>query len=105
MTAPLKTRVFLGAVLLLAVACSLCAGYASSAGPAGRDQCRLVVRGLNLCDLALWYEAMHTRHPSQADLFAPFGDFPGAPEHFPSGSLAPPLRPPVEPAPPAGGGS
>ena len=35
---------------------------------------------------------MHTRHPSQADAFAAFGDFPGAPEHFPSGSLAPPPR-------------
>ncbi len=42
-------------------------------------------------DLALWSEARYTRHPSQTDLFSPFQDFPGAMEHFPSGSIiAPP---------------
>lgn len=99
MVFPTRTRIFLGALLTLAAACSICVGWSLSAPPPGRKQCSLVVRELGLSDLALWYEAMHTRHPSQADLFAPFGDFPGAPEHFPSGSLAPPLRQtgPLEP--------
>ena len=46
---------------------------------------------LHLSDLALWTEARYTRHPSQADLFSAFQDSPGAPEHFPAGSvLSPP---------------
>jgi len=56
---------------------------------------------LSLSDLALWTEARYTRHPSQADLFSAFQDSPGAPEHFPAGSILspPPLltRPPVQP--------
>ena len=50
-----------------------------------------LVRHLQLTDLAIWTEARYTRHPSQADLFTPFQEFPGALEHFPAGSLlAPP---------------
>jgi hypothetical protein len=45
---------------------------------------------LELTDLSLWSEARYTRHPSQADLFTPFQDFPGAPEHFPAGSVVGP---------------
>lgn len=45
---------------------------------------------LNLSDLALWTEARYTRHPSQADLFSAFQDLPGAPEHFPAGSILSP---------------
>ena len=45
---------------------------------------------LNLSDLALWTEARYTRHPSQADLFSAFQDSPGAPEHFPAGSILSP---------------
>lgn len=52
---------------------------------------REMVRELQLTDLAIWTEARYTRHPSQADLFTPFQEFPGALEHFPAGSLmAPP---------------
>ena len=52
---------------------------------------RDLVRQLQLTDLAIWTEARYTRHPSQADLFTPFQEFPSAPEHFPAGSLlAPP---------------
>lgn len=52
---------------------------------------RALVRQLQLTDLAIWTEARYTRHPSQADLFTPFQEFPGAMEHFPAGSLlAPP---------------
>ena len=92
MILPDRTRWFLGAVLALAVACAFCAAASLLTGSGGRDQRRLVVDDLGLADLAIWYEAMHTRHPSQSDMFAPFGDFPGSPEHFPSGSLAPPSR-------------
>lgn len=51
---------------------------------------RLLATQLSLTDLALWSEARYTRHPSQADLFTPFQDFPGAPEHFPAGSIVGP---------------
>jgi len=50
-----------------------------------------LARQLQLTDLSIWTEAHYTRHPSQADLFAPFQDFPSSLEHFPAGSLlAPP---------------
>lgn len=51
-----------------------------------------LVRTLQLTDLALWTEARYTRHPSQADRFTPFQDFPSALEHFPAGSIMAPLR-------------
>jgi len=51
---------------------------------------RELVRILSLTDLALFSEARYTRHPSQADLFSAFQDFPGVFEHFPSGSLVMP---------------
>lgn len=92
MTFSLKTKVFFSTVVFLATLCAVSAGLSMKAEWEARDQRRLVVKNLGLTDLALWFEAMHTRHPSQADMFAPFGDYPGALEHFPSGSLAPPLR-------------
>ncbi|MEN8263729.1 MAG: hypothetical protein ABFR82_09725 [Nitrospirota bacterium] len=52
---------------------------------------RALVKKLMLTDLAIWTEARYTRHPSQADLFTPFQDYPASIEHFPSGSIiAPP---------------
>jgi hypothetical protein len=48
---------------------------------------RQLVGYFGLTDLALCSEARYTRHPSQADLFSPFQDFPGSLEHFPTGSL------------------
>ena len=48
---------------------------------------RQLVRSLGLTDLSLWSEARYSRHPSQADLFTPFQDAPGAAEHFPAGSI------------------
>ncbi|PNU20557.1 hypothetical protein C2E25_06680 [Geothermobacter hydrogeniphilus] len=57
---------------------------------------RQLVAGLQLTDFAIWTEARYTRHPSQADFFTPFQDFPGALEHFPAGSLlAPPVSHPL----------
>jgi hypothetical protein len=59
-----------------------------------REASAAVVRRLGLTDLALFTEARYTRHPSQADRFAPVQDHPHALEHFPSGSVAaPPERP------------
>jgi hypothetical protein len=46
-----------------------------------------IVEQLGLTDLAIWTEARYTRHPSQADLFSPFQDFPSSLEHFPAGSV------------------
>jgi len=46
-----------------------------------------LVKNLRLTDLALWTEARYTRHPSQADFFAPFQDMPSSLEHFPAGSV------------------
>ena len=58
---------------------------------------RAMVRRLGLTDLCLFTEARYTRHPSQADHFAPFQDHPQALEHFPSGSLLAPPPPPALP--------
>lgn len=51
---------------------------------------RALVKTLQLTDLCLFTEARYTRHPSQADRFAPFQDHPLALEHFPSGSFVTP---------------
>ncbi len=59
-----------------------------------REDNRLMVRELGLTDLALSTGTSYTRHPSQADLFAPYNEHPCAFEHFPAGSFLPP---PVEP--------
>jgi len=52
-----------------------------------------LVRRLGLTDLAIWSEARYTRHPSQADLFTAFQDYPGAFDHFPAGSIIGPGQP------------
>jgi hypothetical protein len=49
-----------------------------------------IARRLALTDLALWTEARYARHPSQADLFTPFQEFPSSLEHFPAGSIVTP---------------
>ncbi|MCG6553527.1 MAG: hypothetical protein L7F77_14485 [Candidatus Magnetominusculus sp. LBB02] len=51
---------------------------------------RAMVRAMRLTDAAFWTEARYTRHPSQADFFAAFQDFPSSPDHFPAGSIVPP---------------
>lgn len=51
---------------------------------------RQLVKQLGLTDLAIWTEARYTRHPSQADLFTAFQDYPAAFDHFPAGSIIPP---------------
>ncbi len=52
---------------------------------------RQLTHELRLTDFSIWTEARYTRHPSQADWFSPFQDYPSSVEHFPAGSIiAPP---------------
>jgi hypothetical protein len=86
----MKFKVFTGFVLLEIL---LLAGFFVSGEMAIRSRHqeilskRKIVKELMLTDLSLWTEARYTRHPSQADLFTPFQDFPSALEHFPAGSI------------------
>ena len=58
---------------------------------------RTVVSGLGLTDICVSTEARYTRHPAVSDPLVPFMDYPGAIEHFPSGSFwAPPGAVPPE---------
>ena len=49
-----------------------------------------ITSALKLTDISFTNDARYTRHPSQADLFSAFQDYPGSIEHFPSGSVTPP---------------
>ncbi|WP_321366117.1 hypothetical protein [uncultured Desulfuromusa sp.] len=63
---------------------------ASSTHPIDVSEKQQLVNLLGITDLSLSSEARYTRHPTQADVFAAFQDFPGAFEHFPTGSMIPP---------------
>ncbi len=79
--------VLLAVALLWLAAAGHAAARRASASQELAVQSALVSR-LELTDLCLFTEARYTRHPSQADAFAPFQDHPRALEHFPSGSMA-----------------
>jgi hypothetical protein len=91
-------------IAVLLVAAEAAAVIALGAAGAVRDRARLqirntnriLVRELRITDLALSSGTSYTRHPSQADLFAPHGEHPSAIEHFPAGSI---VQPPAAPAP------
>jgi hypothetical protein len=51
---------------------------------------REITSVLKLTDMSFSTDARYTRHPSQADLFSAFQDYPGSIEHFPSGAVVPP---------------
>lgn len=89
-----RHRIFFAILLLLSIGCSaaLFDARLHTTHWMRRElpQLRQLAAELTLTDLAIWSEARYTRHPSQADLFTPFQDFPGAPEHFPAGSLVDP---------------
>lgn len=82
-----------GTLFALLLHCAWRVEQAERADLPGRRQ---LVSHLRLTDFALWSEARYTRHPSQADWFTPFQDFPSSFEHFPAGSLMGPL--PARPA-------
>jgi hypothetical protein len=93
----IRCRFFLSLILLLIGVLSGLALWAqrSTADYLAEDlpSRRQLVARLSLTDLSLWTEARYTRHPSVADLFSPFQDFPGAFEHFPAGGLMAPTGP------------
>lgn len=97
-----RHRLFIGLTLLQAIALALLLLYGNSRVARHSEQhlpaLKATVSALQLTDLSLWTEARYTRHPSQADRFTPFQDFPSALEHFPAGSIMAPVR--AEPSPP-----
>ncbi len=86
--------ILLAAQLLLLAGLLAHGGVEARRAQAGAEPAlRETALRLGLTDLALWTEARYTRHPSQADFFSPFQDFPASLEHFPAGSLtSPPMR-------------
>ena len=92
----IKSKIFIGFILVELLILTALYSYSvydrqvnwSMGLPAKRQ----LVSQLGLTDFAIWTEARYTRHPSQADFFSPFQDFPLSLEHFPAGSvIAPPL--------------
>ena len=87
----IKARVFLAITVIQVIvlaglyAWSMSVARARTAEEIPRKQ--ELVQRLELTDLAIWTEARYTRHPSQADFFAPFQDGPSSLEHFPAGSV------------------
>lgn len=91
------------AVLVAAACVAVLDAGDRRARQAARDPAREAVRELGLADLCLTTEARYTRHPAQADRFAPFQDLPGAFEYAPSGAwMAAPRLAPGGTAPVAG---
>lgn len=92
-----KSTVFIVATCAEILVLSLFYLYSSWIFPArdggNLEAKRELVRALALTDYAIWTEARYTRHPSQADFFAPFQDAPGSFEHFPAGSVIAPVAP------------
>lgn len=85
-----SARAFLAALAVLAALLAVALSRGGSGAAAPHGEIRVLVAALGLTDLAVWSEARYTRHPTQADFFAPFQDAPGAPEHFPAGSVISP---------------
>ena len=87
----LKARAFIAVTIIQVI---VLAGLVTWSASAARVRAveeiprkRELVQRLELTDLAIWTEARYTRHPSQADFFAPFQDGPSSLEHFPAGSV------------------
>lgn len=91
-----RHRFFIGLTLLQAAALAILLLHGHHRVSVHSDQrlpaLKVTVATLQLTDLSLWTEARYTRHPSQADRFTPFQDFPSALEHFPAGSILAPVR-------------
>lgn len=93
----IRCRIYLALVALLVATMAGLIGWARQSSAAFVRESlpaqQHLVTVLALTDLALWSEARYTRHPSMTDLFSPFQDHPGAPEHFPAGALLAPTGP------------
>ena len=98
MRSPAETTrplVALGLLIILAIAAAALAVVAQVPIPEvdiARQANRQLVKAFELTDLALWSEAAYCRHPTQADRFSAWADHPAALEHFPAGSIVPPVR-------------
>lgn len=89
----MKYKFFLGILLietLILTTLMVSASISSTKRAPALKANQQLVKNLMLTDLSLWTEARYSRHPSQADFFAPFQDFPAAIERFPAGSLTAP---------------
>lgn len=84
--------IYLGIQAVLLTAAFTHAAYLRGGRAPDIAETTAMVRRLELTDLCLFTEARYTRHPSQADLHAPFQDHPMSLEHFPSGSLLGPQQ-------------
>ena len=88
----MKHRFFVSLIVLEAlvlVSLVMAGSFSASELKSVHRDNRELVQIFGLTDLAIWTEARYTRHLSQADVFSPFQDTPGALEHFPSGALSP----------------
>ncbi|MDR9500213.1 MAG: hypothetical protein RI601_00290 [Desulfurivibrionaceae bacterium] len=89
----MKYKIFAGILLceiLLLTTLAVSAAISSTKRAPALEANQQLVENLMLTDLSLWTETSYSRHPSQADFFAPFQDAPGAIERFPAGSLTAP---------------
>ncbi|NCO84027.1 MAG: hypothetical protein COW90_05550 [Nitrospirae bacterium CG22_combo_CG10-13_8_21_14_all_44_11] len=82
--------IFITANLAVMAALYIHSLTAVSKHPVFKKEIKEIAEKLRLTDLVLSTDARYTRHPSQADLFSAFQDFPGSIEHFPTGSVIPP---------------
>lgn len=82
-------------VVAFEVVVAACLALVGSRRAAGLDRARAdnrrLVSELGLADLALWSDASYCRHPSLAAPYSALADHPSAMEHFPAGSMVPPL--------------
>jgi hypothetical protein len=91
----IKSKIFivftLAEIVVLTALCFASYPLRQSIVHAQLDSGKELVQSLTLTDFALWTEARYTRHPSQADFFSAFQEFPSAFEHFPAGSVIAPV--------------
>jgi len=81
----------LSVVVILFLSCDLAMFSVASQKKAARQEAlpelRRLVAYAGITDLCLSTEARYIRHLAVSDPMAPFMDYPGAIEHFPSGSF------------------
>ncbi len=63
------------------------AGQRLESSSRSEHQMRAIIRNYGLSDLCIATDARYIRHPAVSDRVAPFMDYPGSIEHFPTGSF------------------